>query len=110
MPSLLWPWLFLWSFQLCRAELAIGIFADPWEKAVLLAEAIVEYGGMGSYFPGCFGSPIIQIAALHPEVANVTLRMGTSHGRPDTGIATALDFMLGNLAVIESPFSEDASG
>ncbi|CAK9062829.1 Metabotropic glutamate receptor 7 (mGluR7) [Durusdinium trenchii] len=41
------------------------------------------------------GDPIIQITDLQPELANIKVRIGNSAGTPETGVATALDFMLG---------------
>eukprot|EP00435_Cladocopium_sp_Y103_P048841 s214_g14.t1 len=95
-----WPWFFLWSFQPCRAELAIGIFGafTAWYQEHMAVVAAFDLDLRKNFEPQIaqrFGLPIIQIANLHPEVANVSVRMGNSHGRPDIGVGTALDFMLG---------------
>lgn len=38
---------------------------------------------------------IIQVSNLHPQVVNLTLRIGTSHSKSEVGVATALDFLYG---------------
>lgn len=42
-----------------------------------------------------FGDPVITIPNPHAQLANVKVRIGNSAGTPETGVATALDFMLG---------------
>ena len=81
-------------------EIAIGIFGEftSWKQmhmAVVAAFDLDVRKNFEASIAQRFGAPILSIPDLHPQVANVKVRMGTSHSRPDVGVGTALDMIFG---------------
>ncbi|CAE7285369.1 Grm2 [Symbiodinium natans] len=81
-------------------ELAIGVYAPVTSnhQGFIAMAVSFDLDLRKNFEPALvtrFGPPIITIPDLHPDIANVTMRIGTSHSQPDVGVETALDFMLG---------------
>ncbi|CAE7800168.1 Grm1 [Symbiodinium sp. CCMP2592] len=93
-------WLSVSQLQCCRAnELAIGVLMPlAWTQTQIATTVCFDLDVRKNFEPAIrarFGEPIVTIPNLHPGVANVTIRMGTTDMQPEVGVATAIDFMLG---------------
>ncbi|OLP87712.1 Ankyrin repeat domain-containing protein 50 [Symbiodinium microadriaticum] len=80
-------------------ELAIGVLMPlAWTQTQIATTVCFHLDVRKNFEPAIrarFGEPIVTIPDLHPGVANVTIRMGTTDMQPEVGVATAIDFMLG---------------
>lgn len=69
---------------------------SQWDIAVVAAFDLDLRRNFDPSIASRFGErPIIHVPNLHPQVANLTLRIGTSHSKSEVGVATALDFLFG---------------
>eukprot|EP00439_Symbiodinium_sp_Y106_P010906 s6800_g1.t1 len=93
-------WLSVSQLQCYQAnELAIGVLMPlAWTQTQIATTVCFDLDVRKNFEPAIrarFGEPIVTIPDLHPGVANVTIRMGTTDMQPEVGVATAIDFMLG---------------
>ncbi|CAK9038961.1 unnamed protein product [Durusdinium trenchii] len=94
-------WLILWLLPFNHAQdLALGVISGitSWNQLHMAIVAAVDMELRKHFEPGVvtrFGPPFVELQPAHPEVANITMRIGTSHSNPQVGVGTALDFMFG---------------
>eukprot|EP00435_Cladocopium_sp_Y103_P065459 s567_g27.t1 len=82
-------------------ELALGVYGPVTTRSQLYLAMVASFdldlrnNLNEAAIRSRFGDPVIAIPNPHAQLANVKVRIGNSAGTPETGVATALDFMLG---------------
>ena len=82
------------------AELAMGIYGPitSVSNSFLATAVAFDIDFRKNFEPQLvqkYGPPIVKLTNIHPDLKNVTVRIGTSDSDPDIGVQTALDFFLG---------------
>jgi len=81
-------------------ELALGVYGPVTTRSQLYLALVASFDldlrkNFETSIRTRFGDPVVSIPNVHPSLANVKVRIGDSASTPETGVATALDFMLG---------------
>ena len=86
-------------FVLGCSHVLLGVIG-PWVELgdILLAAMSADLDFRKNFDPALrakFGAPIIDIGHIDPSMVNVSFRFGSTEGKADVGLATALDMVLG---------------